>query len=436
MKDIQSVVDSYDCQKKIYIDTLIKYLVDLEEKTRKEKRIWLNEQAIRLGRFTTQRQGTKFVECWEEGEASKKLKQRQQEIQQQKEEIERLKKNRIKCKSLKKGASLPSVPYDGFSSIGSMGRTTNGQLMDLNQNSEFDLEESEFNNIDKNEQKEIYLFKQKLYENEEKRIKEEMGILEKERVIYMNEFKRVRDEECSKYNGIQSKKRYSSLAGKYLLLSLLGKGGYSEVYKAFDLENCREVACKIHHFDDSWTENIKDSYIKHALRENEIHKELNNRRVVKQYDTVEIDHNSFCTVLELCSGPDLYHYLKQNKQIPEKEAKLIISQILSGLKYLNDQKQKIIHYDLKPQNILFHNGEVKITDFGLCKTIGENQEKIELTSQGVGTYWYQAPECFLTSNHPPMINSKVDVWSVGVIFFELLYGKRPFGHDKSQQAIL
>jgi tousled-like kinase len=135
----------------------------------------------------------------------------------------------------------------------------------------------------------------------------------------------MRDEESSKYNGIHSKKKYTVLANKYLILSLLGKGGYSEVYKAYDLENCREVACKIHHFDDGWGEQIKESYIKHALRENEIHKDLNNRRVVKQYDTVEIDHNSFCTVLEICSGPDLYFYLKQHKQIPEKEAKLIIS---------------------------------------------------------------------------------------------------------------
>ena len=150
-------------------------------------------------------------------------------------------------------------------------------------------------------------------------------MLEKEKCHYLNEFKRMRDEEFSKYCGIHSRKKNTILAGKYLILSLLGKGGYSEVYKGYDLENCREVACKIHHFDDSWNETIKESYIKHALRENEIHKDLNNRRVVKQYDTVEIDHNSFCTVLELCSGPDLYFYLKQNKQIPEKEAKLIAS---------------------------------------------------------------------------------------------------------------
>jgi len=134
--------------------------------------------------------------------------------------------------------------------------------------------------------------------------------------------------------------------------------------------------------------------------------------------------NSFCTVLELCSGPDLYSYMKLHKTLPEKEAKLIISQILSGLKYLNEFKadRRIIHYDLKPQNILFHNGEVKITDFGLCKVMEHNQEKIELTSQGVGTYWYQAPECFQISSCPTLISSKVDIWSVGCIFYEMLFG--------------
>lgn len=106
-------------------------------------------------------------------------------------------------------------------------------------------------------------------------------MLDKEKQNYLNEFKRMRDEESSKYCGINSKKKFSVLQGKYLIVSLLGKGGYSEVYKGFDLEYCREVACKVHHFDDNWNDHIKDSYIKHALRENEIHKELNNRRVVK-----------------------------------------------------------------------------------------------------------------------------------------------------------
>lgn len=109
---------------------------------------------------------------------------------------------------------------------------------------------------------------------------------------------------------------------------------------------------------------------------------------------------------------------------------------MSGLKYLNEREERIIHFDLKPQNILFNKGEIKITDFGLCKIIDQDQEKIELTSQGVGTYWYQPPECFEEGPNPTMISSKVDVWSVGVIFYELLYGRRPFGHQQSQKRIL
>jgi tousled-like kinase len=70
----------------------------------------------------------------------------------------------------------------------------------------------------------------------------------------MQEFKRCRDEEYSKYCGINSKNQFTVLKDRYLILSILGKGGYSEVYRAYDLENCREVACKIHHFDNSWSE--------------------------------------------------------------------------------------------------------------------------------------------------------------------------------------
>jgi tousled-like kinase len=151
-----------------------------------------------------------------------------------------------------------------------------------------------------------------MLDNQEKRLRDKLHYLEKEKVLYMQEYKRIRDEEGSKYCGIQSKGKYTELKDRYLILSILGKGGYSEVYKGFDLEMCREVAIKIHHFDNNWSEHIKDNYIKHATRENEIHKELIHRRIVRQFDTVEIDHNSFATIQELCSGPDLYYYLKQN----------------------------------------------------------------------------------------------------------------------------
>ena len=74
---------------------------------------------------------------------------------------------------------------------------------------------------------------------------------------------------------------------------------------------------------------------------------------------------------------------------------------------------------------MFHRGEIKITDFGLSKEV-ENQmghDTCDLTSVGCGTYWYLPPECFPRKGDPrPRISNKVDVWSVGVIFFEILFG--------------
>lgn len=82
---------------------------------------------------------------------------------------------------------------------------------------------------------------------------------------------------------------------------------------------------------------------------------------------------------------------------------------------------------------MFHYGLVKIVDFGLCKPMPSENSRIDLTSQGVGTYWYLPPETF--EDHLPQITPKVDVWSAGVIFYELLYGKKPFGQGISQDKI-
>ncbi len=84
--------------------------------------------------------------------------------------------------------------------------------------------------------------------------------------------------------------------------------------QGFDTKEQRYVACKIHQLNKDWKDDKKANYIKHALREYNIHKNLQHSRIVNLYDVFEIDANSFCTVLEYCDGHDLDFYLKQVSQ--------------------------------------------------------------------------------------------------------------------------
>jgi tousled-like kinase len=92
----------------------------------------------------------------------------------------------------------------------------------------------------------------------------------------------------------------------------------------------------------------------------------------------------------LFAGKDLDSVLKATPYLPEREARCLAVQIFAGLAYLNQPQHRVIHYDLKPGNILFDAmGEVKITDFGLSKIMEDEgaSQGMELTSQGAGTYW-------------------------------------------------
>jgi tousled-like kinase len=204
------------------------------------------------------------------------------------------------------------------------------------------------------------------------------------------------------------------------------------------LEEFRWVAAKVHQVNPNWPAASKDSYLRHAEREMETHSTLKHPNIIQLYETVHIDQDSFCTILEFCDGPDLSAYIKQKTRVSEPEAKLIIKQVIDGVLYLGSSNPffQIIHYDLKPQNILWQKGVIKIGDFGLCKVLEREQGMMELTSQGLGTYWYLPPECFMSGERPPNISTKLDVWSIGVIFFEMLFGQRPFGHNMSQDMIM
>ena len=272
------------------------------------------------------------------------------------------------------------------------------------------------------ENQELLNFKINELNKEEKEIRQYQEKLYLEKINLIHDIIRLREEEKCKYN-----RNWILIGEKYQLVSLIGKGGYSEVYKAYDIKNQKFVACKIHQLNPNWSSQMKDSYINHTVRENDILKILNHKNIVKHLDTIMINDNSFCTIIELCNGKDLSSYIQERRKIPEEEVKVIIKQIVNALVYLSSLEKKIIHYDLKPQNILFDNYEVKIIDFGLAKMIEEGNST-ELTSQGTGTYFYLPPECFTNV----IINQKVDIWSLGIIAFEMVFGVKPFGNNISQ----
>uniref|UniRef100_A0A8C6L4W1 non-specific serine/threonine protein kinase n=1 Tax=Nothobranchius furzeri TaxID=105023 RepID=A0A8C6L4W1_NOTFU len=382
---------------------------------------------LRLGHFTTVRHGASYTEQWTDGHAFQNLIKQQESINQQREDIERQRKLLAKRK--------PPNPASPSLSVASTSEPKQRKTKVVNGN-----DSDPFLNLtlaEYHEQEEIFKLRLGHLKKEEAEIQAELERLERVRNLHIRELKRINNEDSSAF------KDHPTLNERYLLLHLLGRGGFSEVYKAFDLFEQRYAAVKIHQLNKNWREEKKENYHKHACREYRIHKQLDHPRIVKLYDYFSLDTDTFCTVLEFCEGNDLDFYLKQNKLMPEKEARSIVMQIVSALRYLNEIKPPIIHYDLKPGNILLVDGtacgEIKITDFGLSKIMDDDNygvDGMDLTSQGAGTYWYLPPECFVVGKEPPKISNKVDVWSVGVIFFQCLYGRKPFGHNQSQQDIL
>lgn len=276
----------------------------------------------------------------------------------------------------------------------------------------------------------------------EEQIKERRLKLQADRISYMKQLKTHQAQEKSTFNKYE---RYGQME-RYQLLNMLGKGGFSEVYKAYDLFTHCFVAIKIHQIHTNMDEIARQNYVQHTTMEYNIHKRLKHRRIVRLMDCFAIDVTSFGVAIEYCEGLDLDTYLKAHGPMSEKEARGVIVQVLSALRYLNTAPNKIIHYDLKPGNILYNKGSVKIADFGLSKIVDHSltngHDTIELTSQGAGTYYYLPPECFSTATAAHQqtqqlkVSNKVDVWSVGVVFYELIFARKPFGDGQTQEHIL
>ena len=210
---------------------------------------------------------------------------------------------------------------------------------------------------------------------------------------------------------------------------LLGKGGFGKCYlfKAIDKEDMNFYAGKI----------IKkrkiSKNIKKVKNEIEIQMEFkDNPKIVSVKDYFE-DYKNIYIILELCKNKSLAEYLEhRGGKLTEIEVKCYIFQLLQGLNCLH--KNKVIHRDLKPSNLLLdEKNELKIGDFGKIALMEDKDRRYTVC----GTYNYMAPEIF--ENDRKGYSFEVDIWSVGIIMYQLLTGKLPFNgenNDEIQKNIL
>jgi serine/threonine protein kinase len=214
---------------------------------------------------------------------------------------------------------------------------------------------------------------------------------------------------------------------QFQIVELLGQGGMGAVYKARQPHLDRTVALKI-----LPPETNKDpAFAERFLREARALAKLNHPNIVAIYDFGEarspdsVGLAPMCFfVMEYVDGVNLREVLRAGQLKPE-EALKIVPQVCEALHYAHDEG--IVHRDIKPENILLDKkGRVKIADFGLAKILGPATDVFTLTSpqQVMGTIHYMAPE---QMEKPHSVDHRADIYSLGVVFYEMLTGELPLG---------
>lgn len=196
----------------------------------------------------------------------------------------------------------------------------------------------------------------------------------------------------------------------YALEKKIGSGNYGEVYQGYNKLDGRKVAVKV-----MKRELLTGKFLELLANEVQILKSCHNDNIVQLYD-MKKTHNNIYMVYEYCNEGDMSEYLRKKGHLSEEEAVKYFNEILNGFKTL--VKHNVIHRDFKLANILKHNGSLKISDFGFSKLMA----KCDLTQTLIGSPLNMAPE--IIEGLP--YNSKADIWSLGVVFYEMLFGKPPY----------
>ena len=209
--------------------------------------------------------------------------------------------------------------------------------------------------------------------------------------------------------------------GRYEILSELGQGAMGVVYKARDPKINRMLAIKTIRFSDEFEEGKLKEVKERFLREAEIAGQLSHPGIVAIWDVGE-DFDLTYIAMEFLEGDDLHRFCKKGSLLPLRKVLHIVGQTASALGYAHERG--VIHRDVKPANImLLKDGKVKMTDYGIAKAVSSSQTKSGII---LGTPNYMSPEQI----NGLEIDGRSDIFSLGVVFFELLTGQLPF-HGKT-----
>uniref|UniRef100_A0A3B3Q8C3 Serine/threonine-protein kinase ULK3 n=1 Tax=Paramormyrops kingsleyae TaxID=1676925 RepID=A0A3B3Q8C3_9TELE len=196
------------------------------------------------------------------------------------------------------------------------------------------------------------------------------------------------------------------LAG-FILTEKLGSGTYATVYKG---DNREAVAVKV-----VSKKSLNKTSMENLLTEIEILKTVRHPHIVQLKD-FQWDSENIYLILEWCSGGDLSRFIRSRRLLPERVACRFLQQIACALQFLHERN--ISHLDLKPQNILLSGSVLKLADFGFAQYMSPWDEQSALR----GSPLYMAPEIVCRRQY----DARVDLWSVGVILYEALFGRPPF----------
>ncbi|MCL6617261.1 MAG: Stk1 family PASTA domain-containing Ser/Thr kinase, partial [Anoxybacillus ayderensis] len=211
---------------------------------------------------------------------------------------------------------------------------------------------------------------------------------------------------------------------RYKIVSLLGGGGMANVYLARDMILDRDVAIKVLRFDFANDE----QFIKRFRREAQAATSLNHENIVSIYDVGE-DEGVYYIVMEYVRGSTLKQYIQQHAPLSVPKALDIMEQLTSAIAHAH--ANRIIHRDIKPQNILIdEHGKVKITDFGIAVALSSTT--ITQTNSVLGSVHYLSPE----QARGGVATEKSDIYSLGIVMFELLTGRLPFSGESAVSIVL